>query len=247
MVNLKIVLTIINFTNTLSVYYLYNGKKKKMKTIKAELKDLDEKQILNFNESLLDCKLGEFVRIKIEEDPSLVVIYQYQSCYVDDEYRNVFTGLYERYNSSRDFYPVFYYAITRLMYHSIMFLRHLPVKRFNRFVENDRIEREINNINLLLAILKDNKNYSDLLGEIWINNNNTSINHLINLAKEYETTNWEITEIRQELFDILTDRLQKIEFLYKRKKYKKIRDIGYEIHNLPEMLCKDMIFPNNFK
>ncbi len=124
----------------------------KMKTIKAELKDLDEK--LLFNESLFDCNLGEFVRFEIEEDHSLVVIYQYLSYYENGECRNLFTRVYEGYNSSRDFYPVFYYAITRLMYHSIMFLRHLPIKRFNRFIENDRIEREICNIYLLLAILK---------------------------------------------------------------------------------------------
>ena len=216
-----------------------------MKTIKSKLKDLDEKLIVY--ENLSDCNLGEFVRVEIEEYPSMIVIHQVLLSYMDGDYTKTLTRLYESYNSSRDFYPVFYYAIARLMYHSIMFLRNLPVKRFNRFIEKDRIEREINNIHLLSSILKDNKNYSDLLDQIWIDDNNISIIPLINLAKEYETTNWEITETRQELFEILTNRLQKIELLYKRKKYKEIREIGYEIHNLPEMLCKDIIFPHNFK
>ena len=69
---------------------------------------------------------------------------------------------------------------------------------------------------------------------------------MVMLANEFPADKWEITDARIKLFDILTDRLKKIEEFYKRKRYKDIRKIGYQIHNIPEMICKNEIFESNF-
>ncbi len=215
-----------------------------MKTIKISYEDFDDKYISNSDLDTFED--GEFIRIEINEFPSLLVIGQVISIYTNGKSIKMIHKNHHFYNSNKHKYPVFYFAITNLMFYSLLYVRNLPLKHFNRFYEQERFELELKNINLLFRILKNNENYLKELENYWVDPQNIYLFPLIKLAKEFESPNWEITDIRKQLFDILTDRLAKINDLYKKKKFKKIRDVGYEIHNVPEMLRINKIFELDF-
>lgn len=203
---------------------------------------ISEKYI-HFN-SLDNLTDGEFVRITVNDMPSVLFLAQ-KSSHVSNE--GITTSIARLvYRSDIDLYPIFYYAVGRIMYHSLMYLRHLPLGRFNRFIDRDRFNFELVNIKTALALFNNAKNISELVNSIWVNPNNPECIGLAKLIKEFPSEKWEITETRAKLSSILIDRLNKIESLYKKKKYKDIKEIGYELHNVPEMMCNNSIFSCEF-
>lgn len=215
-----------------------------MTALQTTSEEINSNKYITLDPSIkLKLKDGEFIQFIIDKQPSLLVIAQKHTCEINGVYSSIALLVYR---NDKDLYPIFYYAIAKLMYHSIMYFRHLPIKLFNRFSQKERFEHEKNNIKILLSILSSDYANFGLLDNIWINSDNIECKQLLTLSREFPADKWEITNTRMNLFDIINDRIEKIEKLYKNKKYKEIREIGYEIHNIPEMICKNKIFESNF-
>ena len=139
------------------------------------------------------------------------------------------------------------FAIIKFLYHSIMFFRHLPlsIKFFKYKLEQDaekRLLAEIKNIESLLAILlgkEDFENYLTQAKKDYKENlrEDIEIPSLFILGEEYsQNTNFIINDIRVKLIAEIESQTKEIIKAYEDRNYTKIRDIGYEIHNIPEMI-----------
>lgn len=195
-------------------------------------------------EGLDDLADYEFLQLTFTDAPDVFAIAQKFSCVTNDgTLKDVIRIVYR---SDKDLYPIFYYAVGRMMYNSLMYFRHLPIGKFNRFRDNERFNHELSNIKICLYMFSNTVNEGGFPDTIWVNPENPECAQLVTIAKELQPEPLKITEIRKELFDILYNRIKTIEELYKKKKFKRIRDVGYELHNVPEMIWQNEIFKYNF-
>ena len=113
------------------------------------------KRLITSIKVTFDFKPSEFVRINSVEknDPSFVA--RISPCMVDGKPAdNCLHIIYER---GKSHYSLSLYAVTVLLYNSIMYLRHLPIKKYlfiYEAIDKEKLWSELNNAEILLSILK---------------------------------------------------------------------------------------------
>jgi len=140
------------------------------------------------------------------------------------------------------------YVITRFMYYSIMFFRHLPLtkKLFKYKIEKsveERLFSEIKSIESLIAILSDKNDFKNRLQQIGADYKEKHYDYeeilsLLDLIEVYSINDFEINDMRAKLIMEIENQLKEIINAYENKNYLKIRDIGYAIHNVPIMIIE---------
>ena len=184
-----------------------------------------------------DFKPSEFVRINSIEknDPSFVA--RISLCMVDGKPAdNCLHVIYER---GKSHYLLSLYAVTVLLYRSIMYLRHLPIKKYlfiYEAIDKEKLWSELNNAEILLSILKKGRVFMSDFSEISFDIDDIDRFALIELGQEYCDCAWDLSAVRVELISDIEKQLSKVKNAYKYRQYKKIRELGYDIHNFPEMI-----------
>src|SRR5574344_1691517 len=80
----------------------------------------------------------EFLQLTFTDAPDVFAIAQKFNCITNNGiFKDVIRIVYR---SDKDLYPVFCYAAGRMMYNSLMYLRQLPIGKFNRFREKERFD-----------------------------------------------------------------------------------------------------------
>jgi len=173
---------------------------------------------------------------------------------IADEIYNLFTAhkevcafwLNRVYNDNKPL-EIALYVITELLYWSILFFRNIPLtkKIFAWKLEKDTEKRllfEINKVEKLLLVLKGKYDFEKCLNQFSLIHKDSACNSLkalslIDLGKNYplnvdsiinDTRMSLITEIENQIREIIND--------YQNKRFVSIREIGYKIHNIPEMI-----------
>lgn len=211
-----------------------------IRDIQIPPEDLDNKFILtNITDEI---NTFEFVRINYKSESNLLIIAQ-KFMLLRDE--TEFPCVKIIYRSDRDLFSPSLYAITKLLYHSIMYFRHLPLKKkylCNRLSDENRFLLEINNVDIILLMLNNIKSAKEYLSRLKFDSDDADRISLVELGKEYADDGWELNEQRIKLIYQIESQLSKIKNLYQNKKYKEIRKIGYDIHNIPEMIRTMIVF-----
>jgi len=146
------------------------------------------------------------------------------------------------------------YVITQLLYRSIMFFRNLPLRKsfFKLRPEDETVERlfcEIENVKELLSILEGEKTAKNYISHALIACNQShydgggtlsyhpEVLSLLDLGNAYiSASDFSIDDTQTKLIMEIETQLSAIQSAYESKNYKEIREIGYEIHNVPEMI-----------
>ena len=159
-------------------------------------------------------------------------------------------NLISRYCDDSPIEEIGMFAITRLLYHSLLFLRNLPLKKtlFGYKLEKKAQKQffeHINNVGELLHVLKGKSDFNSYLirsvpmysEEIYAYPN---ISSLLDLSKTYLTgvNCYNLNDLRMKLMAEIEYGIKEMSNAYENKDYSKIQDIGYELHNHPEMIMR---------
>lgn len=157
--------------------------------------------------------------------------------------------LIKRYCDDSPIEDIGVFVITEFLYALIMFLRNLPIKKtFFRTkltcdTENQLFEH-IDGITTLLQVLKGEYGYESFLDntvpaltERMFRINCTA---LTELGKTYltKTNLFNINDVRAKLISEIEYGIVEIKNAFAHREYTKIRDIGYDLHNHPEMIMR---------
>jgi len=155
--------------------------------------------------------------------------------------------LYKMYGEDKPIEEIALYVVTKHLYRSFMAFRYLPLKKklFKYKIEED-IEKlfleETDKVKKSLSVLKGEIDYEEYLksiAEAYKTNppENPELLSLLDLGFTYPSyTSSIINDIRMEIIEETENRIKEIIMAYESKSYIKIREIGYDIHNHPEMI-----------
>jgi len=171
------------------------------------------------------------------------------------EIRNLFTNnnevygysLSKIYSDDNPISEIALYVATKFLYRSIMFFRHLPLKKkFFKYKMDANIEKrffeEIDKAKILLSVLKNEIEFDRFLNNVTVEYKTNppedpELLSLLDLGITYPpTANFILNNTRMTLIMDTENEINKIIKAYESKNYLKIREIGYDIHNFPTMI-----------
>jgi len=130
---------------------------------------------------------------------------------------------------------------TLLLYHNIQWLRHLQLKkRLFKFIPTKKTKDNFNNkletIDQTIEYLKGNIDV-EILCKTLSNENDDTYNHndIIEFLRFYSILP-RLNEFREERLTEISMAINGIKKLYSERKYLALRQIAYDIHNVPEFI-----------
>lgn len=135
--------------------------------------------------------------------------------------------------------------LTLILYENIQYLRHLPIKKvfFKSYLDDSTITGyydSITSIKLTIQYLIGVLKYQEYIHKL------PDVQEYDELLEKYHNVN-SLDNFQLEHLKEIEDAMNRVESLYKDKKYKQIQSIAYDIHNIPEMIRTLNDWRNNIK